>query len=58
VAPQVALLIKKLPANAGDIRHVGSISGLGRYPGLGHNNPLQYSFLENPTDRGARRAAV
>ena len=49
----MALLIKKLPANAGDIRDVDSVSGLGRYPGLGHNGTLQYSCLENPMDRGA-----
>ena len=40
---------------AGD---VGSISGLGRSPGRGHGNPLQYSCLENPMDRGAWRATV
>ena len=44
---------KKLPANAGDIRDAGSIPGSGRFPGRGHGNPLQYSFLENPMDRGA-----
>ena len=48
-------MVKKLPANAGDIREAGSIPGLGRSPGGGHGNPLQ---LENPTDRGAWRAAV
>ena len=40
-------------ANAGDIRNVGSFPGLGRAPGERHGNPLQYSCLENPTDRGA-----
>jgi len=40
-------------ANAGDIRAAGSIPGLGRSPGEGHGNPLQYSCLENPMDRGA-----
>ena len=49
----VVLLIKKLPANAGDIRDTGSIPGFGRSPGEGHGNPLQYSCLENPQDRGA-----
>ena len=44
----VVLLIKKLPANAGDIRDTGSIPGFGRSPGEGHGNPLQYSCLENP----------
>ena len=46
---------KKLPANAGD---VGSIPGLGRSPGVGNGNPLQYSCLENSTVRGAWRAIV
>ena len=44
---------KNLPANAGDIRDAGSIPGSERSPGSGHDNPLQYSCLENPTDRGA-----
>ena len=44
-------MVKNLPANAGDIRDEGSIPGLGRSPGEGHGNPLQYSFFENPTDR-------
>ena len=44
--------------NAGDVRDVGSIPGLGRSPGGGHGNPLQYSCLENPMDRGAWRATV
>ena len=39
---------KEPPANAGDVRDVGSIIGLGRPPGGGHDNPLQYSCLENP----------
>ena len=46
-------MVKNLPANAGNIRDSGSIPGLGRSPGGGHGNPLQYSSLENPTDRGA-----
>ena len=49
---EVVLVIKNLPANAGDIRDVGSIPRLGRSPGGGHDNPLQYSCLENPIDRG------
>ena len=55
---QVALLVKNLPASAGDIRHVGSIPGSGRSPGGGHGNPFQYSCLENPMGRGAWRATV
>ena len=55
---QVALMVKKLPANAGDIRDIGSIPGSGRSPGGGHGNPLQYSCMENPMDRGAWWAAV
>ena len=49
---------KNLPANAENIRHMGSIPGLGRSPGGGHGNPLQYSCLESPMDRGAWRAIV
>ena len=47
--------IKNPPANAGD---AGSIPGLGRSPGEGNGNPLQYSCLENSTERGAWRATV
>ena len=54
----VALVIKNLPANAGDVRDVGSIPRLGRSPGGGHGNPFQYSCLGNPMDRGAWRATV
>ena len=50
-ASQVVLVVKKLAANAGGVRDVGSIPGLGRSPGGGHGNPLQYSCLENPMDR-------
>ena len=57
-ASHVALAVKNLPANAGDIRDVGSIPGLGRSPGEGNGNPLQYSCLENPMDRGAWWATV
>jgi len=46
-------VVKNLPASAGDIRDAGSIPGLGRSPGGGHGNPLQYSCLENPMDGGA-----
>ena len=52
------LVVKNLPTNAGDIRDVGSITGSGISPGGGHGNPLQYSCLENPMDRGAWQAAV
>ena len=55
---QVALVVKNPHANAGGIRDTGSIPGLGRSPGEGHGNPVQYSCLENPMDRGARRAIV
>ena len=51
-------MVKNLPANAEDIRDVGLIPGLGRSPGGGHDNPLQYSCLENPMDRGAWWAMV
>ena len=47
-----------LPANAGDTRDVGLISGLRRSPGVGNGNPLQYSYMENSTERGAWRATV
>ena len=57
-ASQVALVVKNQPANAGDIRDTGSISELGRSPGEGYSNPLQYSCLENPMDRGAWRATI
>ena len=49
----VVLVVKNPPARAGDIRDVGSVPGLRRSPGGGHGNPLQYSCLENPMDRGA-----
>ena len=54
----MALEVKNLPANAGDIREVGSIPGSGRSPGGEHGNPLQYSCLENPMDSGAWRDTV
>ena len=46
-------VIKNLFANAGDVRDAGSIPGAGRSPGEGNGNPLQYSCLEHPMDRGA-----
>ena len=55
---QVVPVVKNLPANAGDTRDTGSIPGLGRSPGGGNGNPLQYSCLENPMDRGAWWATV
>ena len=57
-ASQVALVVKNSPANAGDIRDLGSIPGLGRCPGKGNGNPLQDSCLENPMDGGAWWATV
>ena len=51
-ASQMVLVIKNPPANAGDVREVGSILGSGRSPGGGHGNPLQYACLENPMNRG------
>ena len=45
-------MVKNSPANAEDIKDSGSIPGSGRSPGGGHGNPLQYSGMENPTDRG------
>ena len=52
------LVVKNMPANKGDIRDQGSVPGLGRSPGEGLGNPLQYSCLENPTGRGAWQATV
>ena len=51
-------MVKNPPATSGDVRDVGSILGLGRFPGGGNGNPLQYSCPENPTDRGDWRATV
>jgi len=64
MASQVEQVVKNPPANAGDVRDAGSdpwvrkIPGSGRSPGGGHGNPLQYSCLENPMDRGAWQATV
>ena len=55
---QVVLVIKNLPDNAGDVRNAGSIPRLGRSPGVGNGNPLQYSCLENSMVRGAWEAAL
>ena len=57
-ASQVVLVVKNLLANAGDIKDVSSVPGLGRSPVKGNGNPLQYSYLENPMDRGAWWATV
>ena len=51
-------MVKNPPAIAGDIRDAGLIPGTGRSPGGGHGNPLQYSCLGNPMDRGAQRVTV
>ena len=51
-------VVKNLPANAGDTRDSGLISGSERSPGVGNGNPLQYSCLENSMDSGARWATV
>ena len=47
------LVVKNLPADAGDIRNMGSISRSGKSPGVEHGKPLQYSCLKNSVDRGA-----
>ena len=57
-ASQVAQREKNLPANAGDTGEVGLIPGLGRPPGVGNGNPLQYTCLENSMGRGAWQATV
>ena len=57
-AAQVALVVKNLPANAGDIRDAGSVPGSERSSGGGHGNPLHRSCLENPRDRGAGWSTV
>ena len=54
----MALMVKNPPTSAGDVRDTGLMPGLGRCPGEGHGNPLQYSCLDNPMDREAWRAAV
>ena len=54
----MVIVVKNTPSNAGDVRVVGSIPGSERSPGGEHGNPLQYSCLENPIDRGARGTMV
>ena len=55
---QLVLVVKNPPANTENIRDAGLTPGSGRSPGGGHGNPLQYSCLENPMDRGAWRDTV
>ena len=57
-ASQVVPVVKNLLANAGDIKDVSSVPGLGKCPVKGNGNPLQYSYLENPVDRGASLTIV
>ena len=54
----MVLVVKNPLVNAGDVRDVGSIHGSERSPGGEHGNPLQYSCLENPMDRGVWRTMV
>ena len=58
LAPAVTLGVKNLPASTGDVKDTGSIPGSGGSPGGGHDNPLQYSCLESPMDRGAWQDTV
>ena len=51
-------MVKNLSADAEDVRDAGSIPGLGRFPGGGHGNPVQYSCLETPIERRAWWAIV
>ena len=51
-------MVKNPPVSAGDLKDLGSVPGLGKSPGGGHSNPLQYSSLDNPMDRRAWWAAV
>ena len=57
-ASQMVLVVKNLPSNARDLRDMGLIPGSGRPPQGGYGNPLQYSWLENPMERGAWWATV
>ena len=52
-ASQVVLMVENMPGNAGDARDAGSTPGSGESPKGGHDNPVQYSCLKNPMDRGA-----
>ena len=51
-------MVKNTSANTGDVRDVGLTPGSGRSPGGGHNNPFQYSYMENPMDRGDWQTTV
>ena len=55
-ASQVVLVVKNMPANAGDITDLGSIPGSEKSPGGGSGNPIYYPWLEKPMDRGAWQA--
>ena len=57
-ASQIVLVVKNQPANAGDLRDMGSIPGSRKSLGGEHGNTLQYSCLENPMDKGAWQATV
>ena len=54
----MSLVVKNMPGNTVDLRNAGSILGLGRSPGGGHGNLLQYSCLANPMDKGASQVVV
>ena len=54
----MALVLKNLPASAGDVRDTGLIPRAGRFPGERNGSPLQYSYLENPMDKGDWQATV
>jgi hypothetical protein len=54
----MALVVKNPLVNVGNMRDAGLIPGSGRSPGRGHGNPLKYSYLENPLDRGSWQAIV
>ena len=54
----MALVVRNLPANAGDMRDMSSLPGWGRFHGGRHGNPLQHSCVENSMGRGASRATV
>ena len=58
LASQVALVVKNLPVKEADLRDVGLLPGLERSSGEGNGNPLQYSCLQDPMDRGAWRATI
>ena len=55
---QVVLVVKNQPANAGDITYTDSVPGSRGAPGGRYGHPLQYSYLQNPMERGVRQATV